>query len=220
MSLIGFGKNDKNIGGGKDLENYKGEKNRTDLISLCWFFNDDDGNPLMTPEDTPKFIAEEYYYIQGLGYVIANDYLREKMKEPPKKRVGTFVVHYRTDKSGNVQKPFEWEVKPWAFGENKFHQLREINRDHELTQHDLRIQCTEEQFQQMNFFPTKNKALWQQKDSIKDAILAEVKAMESKFSLAREVSLDQLKEHFGDNGSPVPSASSDVDFDDILDSLE
>jgi hypothetical protein len=221
MTMIGFGKNDRAIGGSKDLESYKGESKRTDLISFCWFFEDENGNPKMTLDDTPKFISKEYYYIQGLGYVVANDYLREKLGEPPKRRIGTFVVHYCTDKSGNLQKPFEYEVKPWSFGEAKFSQLREINRDHQLTHHDLRVMCEEEKFQKMNFFPTKNAAIWQQKDAIREEVLNTVKSLENSFTVARDVPLEKLKEHFGDNVEAVPPlATSDVDFEDILDSLE
>lgn len=219
MSAIGFGKNDKSFGS-SDMEYYRGEKNRTDMVSFCWFFEDDNGGPLLGENDTPKFIAEDVYYLEGMGYVTANDYLRDKMGQPPRSRIGTFVVHYRTAKDGSIMKPFEYEIKPWIFSENKFAQLRTIHSEYPLTRHDLRITCEDDQYQKMSFIPSRNESLWQQKPELKAEILEQVKRMSNRLSVGREVPLDQLKERFGDTLTPVPSAASETDFDDFLDSFD
>jgi hypothetical protein len=220
MSFLGFGKNDRSVMSGGDLEFYKGERNRTDLISLCWFFEDEKtGEYQMGREDTPKFLSGEIHYVKGLGYILDNPYLRDKLG-PPKRKIGTFVVHYRTDKQGNLMKPFEYEVKPWTFGEDKFRQLAEINKDFPLTSHDIKVVCTDDQFQKMTFYPSPKESVWRMKDSLRDEVLSTVKSLSARLSIGREVPLDDLKEHFGDSRSPVPDVSSDVGYDDLLDGIE
>ena len=110
MSIIGFGQGDRKIMNGGDLTNYKGEKGRKDVISLCWFFVDDAGEIQIGDGATPKMTAAEIHYIKGMGYILDNDYLRDKLGAP-KRKVGTFVVHYRTDRHGNFTKPLEYDVK-------------------------------------------------------------------------------------------------------------
>lgn len=219
-NLIGFGKNDKKIMSGGDLENYRGEKNRTDRISICWFYKDEaTGEVLMGPGDTPKFIAEEIHYVKGKGYILDNDYLRDK-KGPPKRKIGTFVVHYRTDKKGKLVKPFEYEVKPWTFGEDKYRSLAEIHDNFPLAQHDIKVVCTDDQYQKLTFYPLPEEAVWQKKDSLRQEILETVEAMEDRLSIGREVPLDELKEHFGDDVAPAPDVSSDVNYDDLMEGIE
>lgn len=219
-NLIGFGKNDKKIMTGGDLENYKGEKNRTDRIALCWFAKDPStGKVAMGKDDTPQFIAEEIHYIAGKGYIRDNEYLRQKMG-PPKRRIGTFVVHYRTDKKGNLQKPFEYEIKPWVFGEAKYRNLAEIHENFPLTTHDIKVVCEDDQFQKMTFYPYPDEAVWQMKESLRNEILEQVDALAHKLTLGRDVPIDELKDHFGDLTSPVPDVSASVDMDDLMDGIE
>lgn len=220
--LIGFDKNDSSALSSRDVNKYRGKEGRKDVISMCWFFEDEDGNLQMGEDDTPKFNVVKYHYIEGMGYIKTNDYLREKLGNP-KMRMGTFVVHYKTDNNGKLQKggnqPFEYEVKLWDFGQDKYRDLKNINDDFPLTQHDVKVQCKGTQFQKLTFMPSPKEALWQRSDEIKQEVIDKVKQIENKMSLAREVPLEELKEHFGDNDGPV-DAGSDVDYDDIAFDLD
>lgn len=218
--LIGFGKNDRKIMSGGDVDRYKGKKNRTDLISFCWFYRDEQTGELrMGEQDTPKMIAQEIHYINGKGYVLDNDYLRDKLG-PPKRKIGTWVVHYKTDKSGNPETPFEYEIKPWTFGEDKYRQLAKMHEDFPLTKYDLKVDCKEEQFQQLSFRISPNEAIWQQREGLKQEIIETVEANADRLSIGREVPLDELKDHFGEEVSPAPDSSSDVDYDDLMQGIE
>lgn len=216
--LIGFDKNDSAALSSRDVEKYRGEEGNKDLISICWFFEDEDGNLMMGEDDTPKFSAVEYHYIQGLGYIKTNDYLKKKVGAP-KLRMGTFVVQYKTDSNGKLAKPFEYEVKLWDFGQDKYRDLKNINDDFPLTQHDIKVQCKDKQFQKLTFMPSPKEALWQRKPEIKQAVLDRVRAIEDQMDLARTLPEEELKDHFGDNDGPV-DASSDVDYDDVTFDLE
>lgn len=219
-NLIGFGKNDKKIMSGGDVEYYRGERNRTDLISFCWFYKDEaTGEYQMGEDHTPKMVAEEIHYIKGKGYILDNDYLRDKLG-PPKRKIGTFIVQYRTDRKGNPLKPFEYDVKPWTFGEDKYRKMANLHGDFPLTKYDLKVDCEDDTFQKLTFRISPKEAIWQQRDSLKQEILETVEAMEDRLSIGREVPLDELKDHFGDDVSPAPDASSDVDYDDLMAGIE
>lgn len=219
-NIIGFGVNDRKIMRGGNLDYYKGEKNRVDRIALCWFAKDPvTGEYKMERGDTPQFIAEEVHYIEGKGYVKTNEYLRSRLG-PPNRRIGTFVVHYTTDRKGNFVKPFEYEVKPWVFGEQKYRNLAQIHEQFPLSYHDIKIICEDGQFQRMTFMAYPDEAVWRQKESLREEVLETVKSLEGRLNLGREVPLDELKDHFGDLTSPVPDVSSDVDLDDLMEGIE
>ena len=217
---IGFGKGDDAIRNGGDLDFYRGKEGKKDRIAICWFFKDEDGSYQMSEDDTPQFLTEEIHYVEGKGYVLDNDYLRDK-KGPPKRKVGTFIVHYQTDKRGQIDKEnFDYSVKPWTFGEDKFRDLAELHENFPLTQHDLKVICKGEQFQKLTFQPIPKKALWQQNDKFRERVLETVTSIQDRLSIGREVPLEELKDHFGDSVSPAPDPSSDTDFDDLIDGIE
>lgn len=219
MSILGFGVNDKNIGNHRDATRYKGKKNQTDMISLCWLFKDDDGNYRMGEDATPKFKQAEIHYIPTKGYVLDNEYLSAKLGAP-KRRIATFIVKYATDANGNVQKPFNYEVMEWQISPDKYSQLAAIHSEYPLTVHDLKVTCTDDQYQKMTFIATRNKALWQQNEDIKKAILEEVEQLALRLHLGRDLPIDDLKDHFGESVSAVaPAHSVDVNFDDFLNSI-
>ena len=217
--IIGFDKGDKGIISGGDLDYYRGKENRKDRIAIVWLFQDDDGNYLMGDDDTPQFLAEEIHYIDGKGYILDNEYLRDKLG-PPKTKIGTFVVQYGTDRNGKMKEPFEYTVKPWTFGEDKFRDLKDIHQDFPLVKHDIKVVCKGEQYQKLNFTPTPQEAVWRRNDSIKKDILETVKKLQKRLSIGREVPIDELKDHFGDSVDVSPDASAEVDFDSLIDGIE
>lgn len=219
MSIIGFGKGDRKIMTGGDLTNYKGEKGRKDVISLCWFFVDDDGNIQIGDNATPKMTAAEIHYIKGMGYVLDNDYLRDKLGVP-KRKIGTFVVHYRTDRHGNFTKPLEYDVKPWTFGEDKYRRLAGIHGRFNLTMNDIEVSCDDDTYQKLQFTPIPGGAVWQKKESLKNEILQTVADIQHKLNIGREVPLEDLKDHFGDDHGIVPDTATTVDYDDLMEGIE
>lgn len=215
--LIGFDEGDEGVLSG-DIESYRGEDGVTDVLSLCWFYEDDDGNYRMGDDDTPKFKVSECHFIEGKGYVETNDYLEEK-KGSPKTRLGTFVVHYDTNKKGEFKDEFDYEVKPWEFGADKFRDLKDIHKDFPLTKHDFKARCEGQKFQKLTFLPSPKDAIWQQKEEVKKDVLETVENIEDSLSLARSLPETELKEHFGDMPDPDISDDSSDEFDDFMDGI-
>lgn len=77
----------------------------------------------------------------------------ELLGQGPKLRFSVVVAVYDTKKDGIIKtkdpKELEFELQVWAFGEDKFQSLRTKHEEWDLTQHDLLITCTDEQFQKL-----------------------------------------------------------------------
>jgi len=229
--LIGFGSGDKSLMNGGRADSYKGEKDRKDRIALVWLNKDEKGEYYFGDDEatkasaTPKFKVASYHYVPGMGYIESvGEYSTAKFGAP-KRRIGTFVLQYKTDKQGNLFKGpdgkpvVDFEVKEWKFSEDKYRTLASIHEEFNLCAHDIRIECTDAGFQKMTFTPTNGKALWQRDPTIRKAVLDKVASMEPHFSLTRKVTVEDIKAHLGEGESVVPSVSSDINYDDLMDDL-
>lgn len=224
--FIGFGKDDKKVITGGRMERYKGKKNHTDRISLVWFYKDDQGNYRMGEGDTPKFKMALYHYAPGLGYIASKGEYTTQKFGPPKRRIGTILVRYTTDRNGSLKKDSEgkhildFEVLEWQFGEDKYRLLATIHEEFPLTTHDIKATCTDDQFQKLSFTACNGQALWQRSDVLKKQVLERVAEMEHQLSLCRDLSVQEIKEHFGEGEDAVPDVSSDINYDDLIDDIE
>lgn len=221
--IIGFGEGDKAVLSGGKAEKYKGRTGEKDRIALCWLFTDDQGKPQFG--GTPKFKSVNTHYVNGLGYFESMGEATSSRFGAPKRRIGTFVVHYRTDKQGQLfkgesGKPIvDLEVKEWSLNESKYRTLYGIHQEFNLTQCDLRVECTDATFQNMTFTPTNGEALWLRDPEVRQRVLDEVAALAPQMSLARKLTLEEIKDHLGEGESVVANVSSDVDYDDLMDDL-
>ena len=53
------------------------------------------------------------------------------------------------DKDGNLLKPLSYDLKVWTFGPDKYIELRSLNAEFPLAAHDLRLTCTDDNFQKL-----------------------------------------------------------------------
>lgn len=224
--FIGFGKDDNKVLTGGRPERYKGTKNHTDRIAMVYFYKDEEGNYRMEEGDTPKFKMANYHYAPGLGYIAAKGEYTTQKFGPPKRRIGTFVLKYTTDRNGSLKKGsdgkpiLDFEVLEWQFGEDKYRLLATIHDEFPLTTHDIKVTCTDDQYQKLSFTACNGKALWQRSDKLRNQILERVSDMEHQLSLCRDVSIQDIKDHFNEGDDVIPDVSSDVDYDDLMEGLE
>lgn len=77
--------------------------------------------------------------------------------EAPDKRFACLVIHYNTDVKGTLAQPFSYTLKLWRFSGTKYVELREANKEFPLAAHDLKLHCTEEQYQRITMQACKEK---------------------------------------------------------------
>lgn len=206
-----------------DFEIFKGRKNSVDRIAIV---NANNLRWHRVHYDSGKkgyVLCNSKYKRVGKGEVIDGKpaLCCQKMDEP-KKRFGAFVVQYGTTPDGKLVKPLTYTTRLWRFSESHFVQLRDINAEFPLDQHDLVIRCTDENFQKMTITAAKESVIRLEKFPEKDKkdIAEWVKAMLPKVnkSLGRKLTDAQLLERLGMATSARTVAQESVvgDIDDLL----
>ena len=137
-----------------EFDVYKGRKGFVDRISVL---------------EPGKVVAGRVHYVptpQGAkigGYLIcASKYATQGGKEvmtqmapccekleAARQRFVLLVLQYNTDPKGNPVAPFSYSLRVWRFNADIFVSLRDANKQFPLTQHDLLVSCTDEQYQKM-----------------------------------------------------------------------
>ena len=130
--------------------------------------------------------------------------------------MGCVIIKYSTDKLGTLVQPFEYALFPWIFGETTFVKLKSLNAEYELTTHDIKVACTNEDYQHLDITPCQE-SVWQKKDVLKTKILIDAKPVWDyvKKSIAPDLSIEEIKELFN-MGNPAVDPSTKVNLDDVL----
>lgn len=153
---------------------------------------------------------------------------KDNMGEPTQRFV-IVVFHYTTDEAGNLMddKKCSGRIKIWNITESRYEELVALHRNYPImnngfgqAQHDILINCTEEQYQRMSISPTPT-AHWKTKEPWFDALVAkELKAKpKAKSSLGKELPDGEIMTLFGSSVNVTSSAdnAAEVDLSDVLD---
>lgn len=255
---FGMGFGDEEIGNTR-VDNWKGTQGNTYRLAFPWLFtygemkaryeqagkkppelpegaSDDD--PAFEWEGSVRFVAANRWYKEGCGYIKEpdDDELKAQFQkllggEEPKQAIGTIVVVYATDKSGELYKdedtgkflPLKCDVMPWVFAHDKYERLRKLNKKFPLRSHDIEVSCTDTQFQKMDFNPH-TEGLWARKDDRKEKILRDVAKLVNggNPNLGIAYSLERLQEKLGmvpADGGDSSAVASDDDINELLDDI-
>lgn len=146
-------------------------------------------------------------------------------------RYVTAIVVYGTEKDGKLIKPVSYKVLPFVFSDGILADLKSINEEFPLSNHDLLVSLkegTDPKYQNLTILPTSKEAVWRH-EKLKDAIQKQVEevAKEMHKAVATETTCVNLKSILTKAGlltSPTPTAEevnetivTDVDIDDIDD---
>lgn len=228
MDLVGeIGFDDETIKA-SDVEFYKGVTGRTDCIGIV----------------SKRVKIVKAHYKKGVGYIMCRSKPAEKdetgkvVKEAQKAlcckkftgkmaaktRCGVVVVQYTTDRQGEINpKNLNYRVQAWLFGEDKYVLLRSYNKALPIAKNDIKILCTDSNFQKLQFLPASG-SLWQKEQvGWKDEILEEAAAIEKKLPLlmGKAMSDEEILEAVGDSIDPPPvnTTGDERDLDSVLDGM-
>jgi hypothetical protein len=131
-------------------------------------------------------------------------------------RVGAVIVKYNTDKMGTIKQPFSYDLYPWIFSETTFIKLKAINNEFPLATHDLKISCSNEEYQHLDITPC-NETIWQAKDELKKRILDEAKPIWDyvKKGIASDMSVEEIRDLLS-AGAVAIDPTSKLDLDQVL----
>lgn len=227
---FGFGENDSAIS--QRNQRYKGEQGRTDRLSIAWWPIED--GRLNMDVSSPRFIGVQRVYIKDVGYVMATSPEIVKLAgQSPRYAIGTIIVKWPTNKDGIIDKRrvySDFEVMPWVFGQSRYDDLKRLHKDWPLGYHDFTFACTDTSFQKGTLTPCKESLLRAIMDpekndeavlAIRHRIVEGVQAIEKniKNSLARELTLDQIREKLGMDTPMMTSSITTENVDKIVEDL-
>ena len=225
--LIGFGQNDNKVL--RKSNNFKAQGGNSYHLSLAWWPGFEDGN-LDFGANSPHFMAKNRVYIKGVGYVVARgSEFNEIAGNSPRTAIATIVVKWPTDKKGVLNKTAlkagDYEVLIWVMGRDKYSQLADIHAESSVGEGDLKVSCTDTNFQKMTFIPKKNnllKTLVDANNPIAKDILDQVKSLSDEVSnsIGRNLTLDSVREKLGMEveGVTTGGVTADIgDIDDVID---
>lgn len=201
-SEVGFDEEDI---GTNQTDRYKGRKGVTDRIAFVF----------------PTRIKRAKVHYKD-KYILHKDGDPWDRLGIPEDRLGAVIVHYRTNNKGVLEKPFGYQLKHWVFSAKKYEDLRSLNAEWPLTEHDIKVTCIEEGYQQLKLIACKD-AVWKKNEKVKAQIEAEAQKLLKSIYLGADMTAEELRDHLGMD-SPGPSdgfdPSDDQDFDDMLDGMD
>lgn len=225
--LIGFGQNDNKVL--RKSNNFKAQAGNSYHLSIAWWPGFEDGKLDLTAE-SPHFMAKNRVYIKGVGYVLARgSEFNDIAGTAPRMSIATIVVKWPTDKKGALNKAAlnagDYEVLIWVMGRDKYSQLADIHAESSFGEGDLKVTCTDTNFQKMTFIPKRNnllKRLIDGNNPIATDILAQVKDLAGTVenSIGRSLTLDQVREKLNMDTELPTNGGALAEIGDIDDALE
>lgn len=197
-----FGFENEEIKGGI-YDKYKGKKGEVHRIGIVY-------------TDPKAMFAGAKIHFNTRFFLCKKGICCEKLG-PPKWRVGAVLCKYSTDRSGNLRTPFAYELLPWMFSEQTYMKLKNVNAEFPLATHDIKISCTNDEYQHLDITPC-NEIIWTTKDALKKQVLEEAKPIWEyvKRGLASDLSVEEIKELLGLSTGGGQDPTTNLNLDAVL----
>jgi len=204
-----------------DFDLYKGRMNVIDRIGIL-VPNEITYGRVHFVDKVGYFICHSEWKLVGGQDVCAKIAPCCERLEAPDKRFACLIIQYNTNPQGALVQPFSYSLKLWRFSGAKYVELREANKEFPLADHDMKLHCTEEQYQRITMQACKDKVVNQ--DAFKKRYGAEVaewvKAASNKLAgqVAKSFTPQELLEKLGMAQAPavVQQAGAIEDIKDLL----
>jgi hypothetical protein len=139
----------------------------------------------------------------------------------PKYHIGCILITYVLGKDANGKtKLKDYVLTPWLFWEKTYQKLVSADKEFPLVSHDLKLKCTNGEFQTIDIQSCKE-SIWASSADLKKKILEEAKPLYESLShnLGAEVSVSEIKEILGIDVTGSDDAATDVDLGSVVDSI-
>lgn len=215
MSVEMFGTGREDIKSSK-FKSYKGKGGQTDMIGIIF------------KEKDKMYCGAKTHYKDR--YFICKSTKEQKAvcctssykNNTPKYRIGAVIIVYQIGKDPETgkQKLLSYELVPWIFSETMYDRLNEIDSEFPLETHDLKLKCTNEDFQNMDVTPCKT-SIWRNNEKLKAQILEKFESImdEGKKNLGSNLNIEEIKELLGVESPGSEDAAVDVSVGDVLDGV-
>jgi hypothetical protein len=139
----------------------------------------------------------------------------------PKYHIGCILVVYVLGKdSTGKTKLKEYDLVPWVFWEKTYQKLVSADREFPLMSHDIKLKCTNGEFQTIDVQSCKE-SIWTSSPDLKKKVLEAAKPLYESISknLGMDASPSEIKELIGLDVAGSDDAATDVDLGSVVDSI-
>jgi len=138
----------------------------------------------------------------------------------PKYRIAAVIIVYELVNKDGKTKLKDYEVLPWIFSEKMYSKLSAADKEFPLSEHDIKLTCTNEDFQTIDVTPCKE-SLWSGNEELKKKVLEEA---ENYFedvgrNLAADLGISEIRELLGIDAPGSDDAATDVDLGEVMETL-
>lgn len=227
--VFGINEGDETVGKRENRTKFKAKEGEGYRISIAWWPIKD--GLLDLDAKTPFFIGEKRSFISSVGYFFDKGPEYAKLAgKPGRQAIATILVKWPTDKRGVLDKQRfangDYEVMPWIFSGTRYNEIKEQHEEWGLGKHDLKLTCTDTQYQKMTIMSTKDSCLAIIMESPKrteqaKAISQEIAelAQSMRRELGQDLTLDQIRERMGQDVASAAPASSEMNMDEVDDMI-
>lgn len=140
----------------------------------------------------------------------------------PRYHIGCVVIKYDLGKDASGKMKLKgYELLPWIIWEKMYNKLTSADKEFPIISHDLKLKCTNEDFQTIDLQSCKE-SIWSSSADLKKKILEEAKPLYEGISknLGAELSISEIKELLGVEISGSDDAATNVDLGSVMGSLD
>jgi uncharacterized hydantoinase/oxoprolinase family protein len=240
--------------GGARLEKLKGETGKVYRIALVYekvpmpaegtplyeVFQSkiEEGTMQQVEEDGEQYVIKTkmynqdvHKYVKGVGYAIATENSAKILGAEAKPRFSALIIKYAVDPSNGAllkgkdgKAILDYTEMNWVFSAQVFKKLQSIDSEYPLIAHDLKLTCTDGNFNSFDIQPCKD-AFWRKRPEVEAQIVANSAKhwKATARALGTVYTDDQLKDKLGiktDDAAPIKGAvATDDEFDSIAESI-
>jgi hypothetical protein len=213
MSVEAFGPDRDDIESTK-FKKYRGKTGNTDRIGIIY-------------EDPKKMFKGAKTHFKDRFFLCKSDKNKKEIccthsyeNNRPRWRVGAVIVVYDLVVKDGKTKLKGYEMLPWVFSEKMYQKLSKADQEFPLAQHDIKLTCSNEDFQTIDIQSCRD-SIWSGSEEMKKRMLEEAAPLFDDVSrnLAADLSVVEIRELLGIDAPGSEDAATDVDLENVMDSL-
>lgn len=207
-----FGLDRDDIQGGK-FKKFKGKENHTDRVGIVFLKESEMFKGVRTHYKDKYFLCKSTKEKKEI--CCTHGYERNR----PSYRMGCVLVVYDTVEDKNKKLSLKgYELLPWIIGEKMYGTLSEEHKEHPLTNCDMRLKCTNAEYQNFEVHTTKE-SIWQSNPKLKEKILEQAGPLieDLSRSLASDLTVTEIRDLLGVDEAGSEDAATNIDLGAVAD---
>jgi hypothetical protein len=214
MAIESFGTERDDIQGSK-FQKYKGKAGNTDRVGII-------------PFEGKKFFKGAKCHFKDRMFLCKSTPAKKEIcctqsyeGNRPMYRISCVIIIYNLTTKDGKTKLKDYTLIPWIFREKMYQKLVAADKEFPLDQHDLKLTCSNEEFQTIDIQSCKE-SIWSSSPELRKKVLEEAAPLfeEATRNIGADLGLTEIREILGVDEPGATDAATDVDLGQVIDTIE